>query len=59
MQTLSVEYPLPEFGDLGLTLTGLDAKPDGGAVVFGNLDPAGTTSPGNGPVFEGGVLALP
>jgi hypothetical protein len=59
VQTLSVEYPLPEFGDLGLTLTGLDAKPDGGAIVFGNLDPAGSSSPGNGPVFEGGVLSLP
>jgi hypothetical protein len=58
LQQLVVEYPLPDFGDLGLTLLGLDAKPDGGVVVFGNLDlnaPGG----GSGPVLGGGVLAQP
>jgi hypothetical protein len=50
-QSLAVQYPLPDFGDLGITLLGLDAKTTGGAVVYARLDP-----PGSGPVLDPNVV---
>jgi hypothetical protein len=59
LQTLAIRYPLPDFGGSGLKLLALDAKPNGGAVVYANLHTPYPGGGGGGPVIDvGGVFEV-
>jgi hypothetical protein len=53
---INVNFPLPDFAGFGLTLRGLSQDPNGGAVVFGNLDLNPPPGGGGGGVIGGGVI---